>query len=186
MGERQDTRWRYVPVALVSAAVLICFLGWTTGLVLVAFDRVVPAWAMAGVLLVLAFVSLAVRRKRSAGPREGNRPLRFAAAFALVGVLLGVVGDLGARYFVYAPAGPDGCRVVARETAFLFAGSGEVYVAGWPGFAVEHGSYRTDDGYRPFTWGTFRFEPSADGYRLSISGRSTDPLLDNDISLFSC
>lgn len=162
---------RFVVIGLVLVAGMCTLLGWTAGLVLLVAGRVVPDWMMSGVPLVAALVLVIVNRLR-----RGERldwPVRLVAVLAALGTLLGAAGDLGARYHVLRPAG-DGCQVVARETSFLFAGSGEVFLVGRLGIGTRVGSYRSDDGYRPFSSDNYTLDWETG--TLSIRGAPGDPV----------
>ncbi|MGW4498490.1 hypothetical protein ACWENR_07720 [Micromonospora sp. NPDC004336] len=165
----------------VLAAVLVA-AGWS-GLLLVVGGRVVPGWALGGALLVVSWALLLFRRRvraSSPGPAATGRGPRWALTLLTVltalGSALGGLNDLSTTYHVLTPDGPGGCRAVARETAFLFAGSGAVYEVGRVGIGRRVGSWTADDGYRPIAEGTYELTWGADGGMLTVSGRSSDPV----------
>ncbi|NEB04900.1 hypothetical protein [Streptomyces sp. SID13726] len=113
---------------------------------------------------------------RESTPRLVGRVLLAVVALASTG--FNALGDLGAEYLVLRPTGPGGCTAIVRETAFLMAGTGEVYaVAGATGVAWgPSGSWFADDGYRPVAAGSYRLTwGRADG-ALVVEGTSTDPV----------
>lgn len=160
---------------LVLAFVLLV-LGWSWLLLLVA-GVVVPGWALSGGLLVLAFV---LWRIGAAARRPARRVLpRWVVAVLAVltglGSLLGALGDLSADYHVLQPSSPHGCQVVVRETAFLFAGSGQVYAVRF-GVGVHRGSWTADDGDRPVGRGDYELRWGADEGTFTVHGSPGNPV----------
>ncbi|MET8075824.1 hypothetical protein [Streptomyces sp. NPDC005303] len=175
----------------VLGLVLAAVVSWGSVLVVVA-GRVVPAWVLGGALIVVSLVLMGVhgvRRRRSA-PDDGDTavtagryvPRRFGyvllTVLAVVSVGFGVLGDLGAQYLVLRPSGPGGCTAVVRETAFLMAGSGEVYgVGGSTGVAWgPSGSWFADDGYRPVAEGSYELTWGRGEGVLVVHGSSGNPV----------
>ncbi|SCL64287.1 hypothetical protein GA0070606_3942 [Micromonospora citrea] len=163
-------------------AAVVVAAGWS-GLLLVVGGRVVPGWALGGVLLVASWtLALFRRRVRASASGPAARAHRSRWALTLLTVLtaagsaLGGLNDLSTTYHVLTPDGPGGCRAVARETAFLFAGSGAVYEVGRVGIGRRVGSWTADDGYRPIAAGTYELTWGADSGVLNVSGRSGDPV----------
>lgn len=156
-------------------------------MLLLVVGRVIPSWAVSGALLLLALVLMgvaAVRHRpedvRKTGRRVALPPfLRgLAVVVAVLGSAFGALGDLGAEYHVLHPTGPHGCRAVVRETSFLLAGSGDVYAVGRTGIAWRPvGSWWADDGYRPIAEGTYELRWGPESGSLTLSGRTTDPVM---------
>ncbi|MET9227869.1 hypothetical protein [Lentzea sp. NPDC003310] len=175
----RERRWQVAVSGLVLAAGAYALAGWMFGLMIVAGTWVVPAWVPSAALLVVAFVVALVRRVRLSWPSRVVAVLTSAVA------LLSWVGDLSATYTVL-PASPDGCRVVVRESSFLFAGDGEVFLTSPFGIGPGMGTYQTDDGYRPVTVGDYEFRWESGVGRLSFTGNSTDPILRSTIRTLEC
>jgi len=176
----------------IGCLVLASVVCWSSVLLLV-MGQVVPAWAVGVTLSLIALVLLRVHVARAGSAVEQPLTLRQSSqrrfGYALLSILavgstaFSALGDLGAEYLVLRPTGPDGCTAVVRETAFLFAGSGEVYgVDGvdWVGSTGvawgPSGSWTADDGYRPVAAGTYELKWHRDGGTLLVSGTSADPV----------
>ncbi|MEU7476337.1 hypothetical protein AB0A63_10160 [Lentzea sp. NPDC042327] len=176
LGELE--RSRVAVVVLVVAAGTSALVAWTAGLVVVAGGWVVPDWAVTGALLVAAGLVVVVRwRGRTPWP------FRVVAVLTALATLLSGLGDTLATYTVLPP---DGCRVVVRETSFLFAGSGDVFLTGPLGVGTRVGSYRTDDGYLPVASGDYSFRWESGTGRLGFAGRPGDPVLNLEIEPLRC
>ncbi|WP_395398562.1 hypothetical protein ACHMXB_12115 [Arthrobacter sp. UC242_113] len=163
---------------LLAAVTAIANLG---GLVFVIAGGVLPGWAVSGMLLVASLALILVSR-RAAG--KGSRTRRHALVSLLhrlvvfgVGLssLAGALGDLSATYHVLEPAGPNGCRAVAREYSFLFAGSGAVYAVGPIGIGTRVSTWTTDDGYEPVADGSYQLRWEAGSGTLRLMG-GIDPV----------
>ncbi len=165
---------------LVLGAGMYSLVAWTAGLVVVAGSWVVADWTVSGSLLVTALV---VRLVRRAGI---SWPFRVVAVVTVLATLLSGLGDLSATYTVLRPVAADGCRVAVRETSFLFAGAGEVYLTGPLGIGTRVGSYRTDDGYRPVASGDYTFHWEAGTGQLHFTGRPGDPFLSREVDTLEC
>ncbi|MEU9172192.1 hypothetical protein AB0D34_31125 [Streptomyces sp. NPDC048420] len=196
---------RPFPYAAVGTGVLLlaAAASWSSVLLVVG-GRVVPGWMLGAGLMVGALVLMGVRgvrgRRRSVvgdrvvgdrvvgdrvGPGYPFRPstLRrlgygLSSVLAVLGVGFGALGDLGAEYLFLRPGGPEGCRAVVRETAFLMAGSGEVYaVGGSTGVAWgPSGSWFADDGYRPVAEGSYELRWGRSDGSLLVGGTSGNPV----------
>ncbi len=125
------------------------------GLLLVVGGSAVPGWVVAGACLSGALLVLLHRSRRPRG-----RVPRWAVATVLVAGTLGggvaALADLGygAAYLSLDPASAGGCRVVVRETSFLRAGGGSIFVVdGSTGIARRALTYTADEGYRPVAAG---------------------------------
>jgi hypothetical protein len=171
-----------VAVGCAVLAAVVVAAGWS-GLLLMVGGRVVPGWALGGALLVVSSATGLFRRRvrgSAPGPDGADRIPRWARTLLTVvtalGSALGALNDLSATYHVLTPDGPGGCRAVARETSFLFAGSGEVYEVGPVGIGRRVGSWTADDGYRPIASGTYELTWGTDGGVLNVSGRGGDPV----------
>ncbi|MFH8727385.1 hypothetical protein [Streptomyces termitum] len=178
----RTTRPDPIAVAGAGALVLAVAAGWSDPLLLV-LGRVVPGWAVGGVLLLGALVlfrTAAARNPPGAGRAVPRRVARgVLTTGAALGCALGALGELGADYHVLSPTGPGGCTAVVREEAFLLAGSGEVYAVGPSGIAWgPSGSWRTDDGYRPVARGTYELSWGPSDGALLVMGSSVDPVMD--------
>ncbi len=118
-----------VAVGCVLLALLVTVVSWS-GVLLVVFERVIPLWQVATVLLLtaLALAVLAARSGRPGSDRsKGQLPRWLTVTLAVVtcaGTGLTGLGDLmgGPSYTVLEQPALTGCRVVVRETSFLMAG----------------------------------------------------------------
>ncbi len=166
-----------------ALAVVLSWLEW----VLVVEDRVVPGWALGAALLVVALVLLWLPRSAGApaadetsGARRAipRRARAVTTGLAVVSLGLAAVGDLfgGAQYQVLPSGSADECRVVTRETSFLMAGSGDVYVVRNLGVGQRTGTWVTDDGYRPVRAGTYDLALGPHGGTLTVRGAASDPV----------
>lgn len=158
---RSTPRSRAAATALVCA-LLVAVLGlWAPPVV--AGDLVVPPFVIhAGAVLAALF----------GAARAGARPdrpsllgrLSVGGTCAAV-VALHTVWSLGTtRYTILEPTGPDGCRVVARESTLLIAGDGSVGIVGRHGGPVRRQvDYSVDDGGTPVRQGSYELTWGADG-----------------------
>ncbi|MBT2547255.1 hypothetical protein [Arthrobacter sp. ISL-65] len=163
---------------LLAAVTALANLG---GLVLVIAGGVLPGWAITAMLLAASLALLLITRRATGGGSRTRRNALISLLYRLVvfGVglssLTGALGDLSATYHVLEPEGPNGCRAVAREYSFLFAGSGQVYAVGRSGIGTRVSSWTTDDGYEPIADGSYRLRWEADGGILRLMG-GIDPV----------
>ena len=177
------------PAAVCAVLAAVAVVGHWCGLLLIVDAHAVPGWALGGALLVAALtIRLAGRRARRYGQTRtgattgfgrGRRALTTVASLTVVGCVLSGLADVPATYQVLRPAGPGGCRAVVRETAFLFAGGGDVYtgyVIGPIGVARRGSSWTADDGYRPVAAGTYRLSWGTGGGSLAVEGTDVDPV----------
>ncbi|WP_307104694.1 hypothetical protein [Arthrobacter globiformis] len=168
-------------LVLAAAATLVNF----GGLVVVIAGGVLPGWAISAILLVASLALLLISRRAAggaAGGRGGTRQnapstlLHRLVVFAVgVSSAAGALGDMSATYHVLEPAGPNGCRAVAREYSFLFAGSGAVYAVGLSGIGTRVSSWTTDDGYEPIAGGSYQMSWDSDSGSLALLG-GRDPV----------
>mgnify|MGYP006889690932 FL=1 len=156
--DRQPAR-RGVATAAVALALLVAILGFFAPPVVIG-DLLIPPFAVHSVLVVTALVAVSwtvTRTDRSKLPgciSTGFLCLSLASFHAL--------WSLTTTFTILEPVSPDGCRVVARESAFLMSGNGSVGVIGRHGGpAWMKGHYFVDDGGTPIrngsyelTWGT--------------------------------
>ncbi|QLQ38963.1 hypothetical protein [Micromonospora robiginosa] len=173
-----------VDAACVLLAVLVLLGSWG-GMVLVVADQVVPTWLVSGALLlaplvITPFWHLVDRWARV--PDDVGRSTRTRRALVLLTVVawagtgLGLLGDLPATYRVLEPGGPDGCRAVARQRSFLFAGSGQVYAVPASGIGWQVSSWTADDGGKPITDHAYKLRWSDDGGLLLLRGSGGQPV----------
>ncbi|ANZ41807.1 hypothetical protein BBK82_43605 [Lentzea guizhouensis] len=179
MGEQKKSRSHAAVAGLVLAAGMCSLVGWTAGVVVVAGTWVVPDWAVSGGLLVVAFAVALIRWVRMAWP------FGLVAVGTSLAVALSWVGDRSATYTVL-PAAPGGCHVVVRETSFLFAGDGEVFLTTPLGIGLGRGTYVTDDGYRPVTVGNYVFGWENGIGSLRLTGKPGDPILRSSVRTLEC
>ena len=172
-------------LVFAAAATLVNF----GGLVVVIAGGVLPGWALSAILLAASLALLLLSRRaaggaagRAAGGWSGTRQnarsplLHRLVAFAVgVSSLIGALGDLSATYHVLEPSGPNGCRAVAREYSFLFAGRGAVYAVGLSGIGTRVSSWTTDDGYEPIADGSYQMHWDSDSGSLALLG-GRDPV----------
>ncbi|MGZ4627292.1 MAG: hypothetical protein ACXVYY_07485 [Oryzihumus sp.] len=114
------------------------------------------------------------RRWTTTARRIGRAAVATAAVLCVAWAAL---GDAASRYLVLGPASPSGCRVVVDQRSFLLLGSGVVHVLR-PGEHLTHpvGGYVTDDGYRPFDFGTYRLTWSGETATLELWGDPNMPV----------
>lgn len=148
--------------ALSVAAVLL-------GIVIVGGGRVLPSWAIGGILVTIALTVIGagalVRRRgarRSGADRaRARRSTAWVAASLVCAVAGGLVSasawfvDRPSTYTVLSPTGGGSCQVAVRESSFVFAGGGDVYAVGTGGLGRVVGSWTADDGHRPVASGTY-------------------------------
>ncbi|MCZ7440191.1 hypothetical protein O7598_27570 [Micromonospora sp. WMMC241] len=181
-----ETGGRPVPVtaACVLLALLVVVGSWG-GMVLVVAGQVVPTWLVSGALLFapLVITPLWHRANRWARvPDDVGRSARTRRVLVLLTVLawlgtgLGLLDDLSATYRVLEPSGPDGCRAVARQTSFLFAGGGEVYAVPATGIGWQVSTWTADDGGTPITDHAYELRWSDDGGSLILHGDVGQPV----------
>jgi hypothetical protein len=180
LGVAGEQKSRVAVTGLVLVAGMYSLVAWTVGLVVVTGMWVVPDWTVSGSLLVIALVVRVVRRTGI------SWQFRVVAVVTALATLLSGLGELTATYTVLRSVAADGCRVAVRETAFLFAGSGEVYLTGPLGIGTRVGSYRTDDGYMPMSSGDYTFHWEAGIGQLHLTGRPGDPILAKEIDTLAC
>lgn len=151
------------------------------GLVFVVAGSVLPGWAVSAMLLAASLALLLICRRAAGGAGRTLRnalntlPHRLAVFAVGVSSLAGALGDLSATYHVLEPAGPNGCRAVAREYSFLFAGSGQVYAVGPSGIGSRVSSWTTDDGYEPIAGGSYSLRWGSGSGSLALMG-GMDPV----------
>ncbi|MEV0006317.1 hypothetical protein AB0H28_29110 [Micromonospora sp. NPDC050980] len=173
-----------VTAACVLLAVLVVVGAWG-GMVLVVAGHVVPTWLVSGALLLAPLVSTPIWRRVDRWarvPDDGDPRARTRRALTLLTVLawlgtgLGAAADLPATYRVLEPGGPDGCRAVARQTSFLFAGGGEVYAVPATGIGWQVSTWTADDGGTPITDHEYELKWSDDGGSLILHGDVGQPV----------
>lgn len=150
-------------------------------LLLVIGGTVLTFWAVSGMLLVasvtLRMVSSRAARGTEVPPFAAHvRLLRSIVASAVCLICLGgAFSDLGASYRVLDPPAANGCRAVAREFSFLFAGRGDAYAVrfGWIGLRAS--SWTTDDGYEPVARGSYTLDWDGNDGVLNLIG-GIDPV----------
>lgn len=94
--------------------------------------------------------------------------------------------DVVSTYYVLEPASASGCRVVADERSFLLLGSGVIHAL--PAGAIlthQVSDYVADDGYRPFSLGTYQLTWNGDDAVLIASGGENTPV-DPSVHVFTC
>jgi hypothetical protein len=118
-------------------------------------------WGIEAFLLVLGIVALIAAFTIAPEADRPHRALRMVlTGLLIVGALIGaaVIGLRGAgeEYRLLPEQSADGCRIAVREYSFMFAGGGDVGIVRPGGTTVEWiGSYGADDGYKPFSSGTY-------------------------------
>lgn len=179
-GGERPSRLFQATVVLLLLVPLCTVLGWA-GLLLVVGEQVVPGWLLGAGLLVASVVLLTVDviRRRSISPLKVLPKRGLVTSLAVISVIssgFSALDDLSsAKYFVLSPANSDGCRVAVREFSFLFAGRGTVYVVGETGVGRKVSSWTADDGYKPFSSGTYELRWYTDEGSLRIDS-NRDPV----------
>lgn len=182
-GEVNERRSKAVAWLRVSAAVAA--IGSWNGVLLVLGGWLVPGWALAGGCLT-AGIGLQVRARMTGGigPSSPTKSWHWMAGrccgwLAVAGVTLGVLNHViyGVAQVELHPSTGTGCRLIAVESSFLFAGSGQIYLAtsSW-GLGQKVATYVGDDGARPFSAGDYELSWS-DGYpALTLIQDGVDPV----------
>lgn len=187
--------WGTAALVCTALAALVLVVTWDEVLLVVA-GEVVLGWALSALLAVAAVVLRRVERgrRRSGARRSGDDgggasaarsavllswPMTVLLALTGTGAALGAAGDhvFGASYVTLVPVGPQGCRVIVRETSFPFVGSGDVYaVPGGTGVGRRISHYVSDDGYRPASHGTYELVWGGDFGAVVLLGGLDDPV----------
>lgn len=191
-GER--LRWRgvvrvvatlsLVGAVLTAVAVVIVpmdrdeALGWVT----VVIGDWIPTWWTAELALVVAGIAglLAARIIAPPSPERRARVLRIVLTVVLVITvpvsMLAVVWLSSSRYSVLAERSAGGCRVAVQEFSFLFAGRGSAGVVQPGSWTVDWlADYSADDGYMPFSAGTYSLDWEGKTAVLEVRGTIGNP-----------
>lgn len=163
-----------VPTACVLLG-LAAILASATGWILVIGSRVVNPWMVSSTLLMAALVFRWLGN-RGGDPADTETPslaLVLLAACMGAGIAFGALLEAGTNSFILDPQGPEGCRAVVQESAFLMIGSGEVYAVGSSGIGRQAGEWNADDGYRPIEAGDYTLEWNTAGGELTVGGAFT-------------
>ncbi|MCU1633405.1 MAG: hypothetical protein JWM61_2057 [Micrococcaceae bacterium] len=131
-------RIRWASVLCGMAALVILVLGWC-GLIFALGAFVLPPWVVGTVLSAVSFILGFVHRRLVVGDDDRRTSLggrrvapvwRAVTPLAVGGCVVAFLGDaaFGATYSVLEPSASGGCRAVARESSFLMAGGGQVYL----------------------------------------------------------
>ena len=125
--------------------------------------------------MLAALAALTWVVSRTGRPRPANRVLISLLCLTLVG--LHALWSLAmTTYTVLDPAGPDGCRVVVRESTFLLSGDGSAGVVGRHGGPVRlTGSYKVNDGGTPVRDGSYELTWGSQGSASLSVPQSYDP-----------
>lgn len=164
-------RMDWAIVCCLLLGVLVVMASWT-GWIFVIGSYIVRAWMLSSALLVVALILLRLRAKARGGSVGWLRSLVLALLLAAAGA--GSAVDVAANmvmdteYFVLNPYGPDGCRVVARESSFLMGGSGEAYAVNAFGIGRRVGQWSVDNGGRPIEAGSYTMKWASDGGILLV------------------
>lgn len=149
---------------LAGAAVCLWSVVWPP---FVVANWAAPGWATTAFVSALA-VAAALRWRLA-------RPL--VAACAVLSLAASAFLAVGTRNLVLQPAGPQGCRVVVVESAFLMGGGGDIGTIGHRvGFAHLQNQYVADDGGRPFSTGNFNLTWRGDQPEVMPHGTPGDPV----------
>lgn len=184
--------WRrpaYAWTFLIAVMVLIGFAtNWfTVPIVLGSLTVVTPSLAamLLGGATIPALVLIFQLPASSSSwqGRIGRWLLRALAMLAtlLVWALIGILWVVGLvspwSVHVLTPSGPAGCRVLVRETSFLWAGTGIVYVlpAGHV-LAKPVSGYDADDGLEPVSEGMYDLSWQGTQGALNVRGTPDDPV----------
>lgn len=138
------------------------------------------------ITLALAIALFLVARALSRAPRRP--PAVRAVRTALLVILLAtavpagaLVALAGSSFQMLPGSSAGGCRIVVQEYTFLYAASGNAGIV-QPGSATvewAHGAvegYTADDGYMPFTAGTYRLTWEGPEAGLNIWGSGSSPV----------
>jgi hypothetical protein len=191
---------RVVLYAVVTAGCLLfsVVVSWSD-LLLVVMGRVIPGWVLSAVVLALSLILLRVLASwHPTGAQTEWAPAKsplpdvvrvLLIGTAVLGSVLSAATDLisSAVYRVLPPESPQGCTVVVRETSFLQAGDGDVYVAGTVGLAWwSSGGWTVDHGYRPVAEGTYELSWNREGGTFEVRGTPDNPILSGGEHTLAC
>lgn len=147
------------PAAAIAVAMLVAVLGFFAPPVVIG-DSLVPPFVIHAGATLAAVLALAWTGARTGRP--GTAALLGIGVLCVLLVCLHALWSLATTtYTILEPAGPGGCRVIARESSFLMAGEGSAGTVGPHGGPVWlTNDYFVDDGGTPIrdasyelTWG---------------------------------
>lgn len=173
---RPGPSWWWLVTLLVIAAA-------TTPLwpPLVVGDHAVPGFVAFLAAAVGACVVAAARAPTWAS--KTRRVALTALGLTLPGAVVGFQAMTTTSY-VLPQHGPDGCRVVAVESAFLTGGRGQLGTIIAPiGFAPIQLEYTVDDGYTPIAHESYTLSWGATGGNMRVWGGPFDPVMQDETRL---
>ncbi len=185
----------WLALAAVVVAGVSGLLPWSSDHLVVLAGVVVRPPGVGGVLLgvagLLGLAHLMLRPAALPPLRRSIRVLRRLGCTALVIAAVASVGnasiaDIVSRYLILEQASASGCRVVVDERSFLLLGSGVIHVLP-AGAVLTHpvSDYIADDGYQPFSLGTYQLTWNGDDAVLIAPGDQNAPV-DPPVHVFTC
>lgn len=163
---------------VVLLLITVLFVGSLVGPVVVIGDLIVtPRFVTAGLglLLLVSLIRVNAQRYPVFTVVVGFRVALLGAAVLVVVVASFLLRSMDSYLFL-KPSGPDGCRVVAKESSFLFAGSGEAATVGRFGIVLWEASWTADDGVTPLANSQYNLSWNGDGATLELVGDSVNPI----------
>lgn len=173
-----------IAAGLVITGLLAVVTG-LLGILIVAGDRFIPWWMLGGILLAGALILLRSQAaaRRSVPEEEAfrwsalqSRWLRVSASAAAIFCVLGMGFDaLNNTGYTVVSENSAGCKLVARESTFIRAGSGTMFLAEPSGVAFRAGSWRVDEGDRPARDGDVKVRWTGTTVTYLVQGALYDP-----------
>lgn len=153
-------------------------LGWIT---LVIGEWIPTWWTVEVVLVALGLGSLLTARilappLRARGSRASRAVLVTAAVVAVSGSMLAVGASNISQYSLLPERSEGGCRIAVQEHSFLYAGWGSVGIVQPGSVNVDWlGRYGADDGYMPFSRGTYAVDWQGREAGIEVWGDASNP-----------
>ena len=147
--------------------------GWVT----IVLGDWIPTWWTAEVVLVVIGITASlgamfVCPSKQSRPGVGLRILVAVVLVLAVPVSFLTVGLDASSFSVLSKQSDGGCRIVVREYSLLLLGEGSVGIVQPGSVTVDWlGDYWGDDGYMPFTAGTYVLDWSGETASLEIAGK---------------
>lgn len=148
--------------AVVASAVLLAVVGFFAPPVVVA-DVLIPPFALHAGLVLSALIAVTWVGIRTSRPKIFGRLATGLLCLSL-GTLHVLFSLVVTKLTILEPVGPDGCRVVARESTSFKSGEGSLGTVGSHGGPVwMQVHYSVDEGGTPIRDGTAHLKWSRDG-----------------------
>ncbi|GAB94319.1 hypothetical protein KILIM_004_01110 [Kineosphaera limosa NBRC 100340] len=165
--------WPRAGAAAVALAILVAVLGCFAPPVVIG-GLLAPPFAVHASLVVGALVAAVWIGVQTGRPRVPGLIGTGLLCLSLV-CLHSSESLMTTTFTILEPAGADGCRVVARESAFLMSGDASVGAIGRHGGPVwMTGHYFVDDGGTPIRNGDYQLKWDKDGSASLLVSQAYD------------